>query len=114
MRCSVLRFSLCAGLVLPVVSGAAFAAGSSIDPDPRAPSLSELLQREEDAKARRAANRIEEVIPPAPSVTPVVPQAKATIPAPPNASKSVRQIYPSPYGQSAVTVLVPGGGQPGR
>lgn len=114
MRCSLLSFSLSVCLALPVVSGTASAAGGSIDPDPRAPSLSELLQREEDAKARLAANRIEEVIPPAPSTMPVVPQAKAPIPAPTTASKTVRQIYPSPYGQSAVTVLVPGGGQPGR
>ncbi len=42
------------GVVLAVLAGSASGrvAGSAIDPDPAAPSLGELLQREEDARAR--------------------------------------------------------------
>ncbi|MCA0405206.1 MAG: hypothetical protein LCH39_03535 [Proteobacteria bacterium] len=103
-----------AALLAPVLSASALAAGSSaIDPDPRAPSLSELLQREEEARSRKA------VAEPAPDVSAPValPSGPALVPAPANANagpKSVRQVYPSPYDQRAVTVLVPGGRLPPR
>lgn len=79
-------------------SAPALARGSAIDPDPASPSLTELLAREEAARARPAA--------------PMVPLAEA-VPVPARApvvsgvvQGGVRQVYP--HSGSGVTVLVPG------
>lgn len=88
-----------AGLLsLLMVAPAALAANSAIDPDPRSPSLGELLARE-DAAREKAAPR---PVAPPPVVVPAAPVAPpASVPG----KTGVRQVYPQP----AVTVLVPGG-----
>lgn len=82
------------------------AANSAIDPDPRSPSLGELLAREDAARAKAA---------PRPAVEPVAAPLAAPSAEPADGAKlspsrlapaktGVRQVYPQP----AVTVLVPG------
>jgi hypothetical protein len=106
MRIHTIRAPLCALAVL--LSGfSCWAAGNAIDPDLRSPSLSDLLQREDDARARAAAK--------AEAAVPVVQdQAAPAAAAKPAKAVSgpVRQVYPSPYSAGAVTVLVPGGKLP--
>lgn len=109
MRKLFLRLSVRA-FALSALCAPALAAGAAIDPDPRAPSLSELLQREDDARTRRAPVSVPQTQPYAEIAAPVLP-SQSVIPAPAGASsaaKVVRQVYPSPYAQRAVTVLVPG------
>jgi hypothetical protein len=88
-------------LVLSLGAPVALAANSPIDPDPRSPSLGDMLAREEAARVR-----IERVVETAPlkEATP----ASAPAPAPVVRQGSVRQVHPV-YAQPAVTVLVPGG-----
>ena len=109
MRHFSLRWPLRA-FALSALCAPAFAAGAAIDPDPRAPSLSELLQREDDARTRRAPASVPQTQPYAEIAAPVLP-SQSVIPAlagTSSAAKVVRQVYPSPYDQRAVTVLVPG------
>lgn len=84
-------------LVLGLGALPAFSANGSIDPDPRSPSLGELLAREESARAK-----VERAPQPAAS-----PASAPVVSAPAAPRGSVRQVHPA-FNQPAVTVLVPG------
>lgn len=102
MRMSFRLFAPVGLLVMALGVPSVHSANSPIDPDPRAPSLGELLAREEAARAK-----VERVAEPAAPMTPVEAVAKAA-PAPMAPRGSVRQVHPA-FIQPAVTVLVPGG-----
>lgn len=106
MRFRTFQLPLCALVLLSPVFPC-LAAGSSIDPDPRSLSLSDLLQREDDARARAAAKAVP-VVPEAE----MAPKPEALAKPTPSRPGAVRQVYPSPYAAGAVTVLVPGGRLP--
>lgn len=102
MRMSFRLFAPVGLLVMGLGVSPAHAANSPIDPDPRAPSLGELLAREEAARTR-----VERVVEPAAPLAPVDAVAK-TAPDPVAPRGAVRQVHPA-FTQPAVTVLVPGG-----
>jgi hypothetical protein len=108
MRAFFHRLAPVGVMMLGLGASSAFSASSAIDPDPRAPTLGELLAREEAARVK-----VERVVEPAAvAQVPVAASGRTSAGEMPVGREAVRtgvrQVHPA-FSQPAVTVLVPGG-----